>query len=526
MSVKKVRGNCCHSAVLRRCLFCAINLVTGFISVHSVSALDAPNGYNYTETWSIQNFDPSALWVPTQAIACTDLLEFYKALEPKQNEYVSSTPWPDTLNWCDLDFIRLSDGYPFFDTAVGINYRPRLCPNPSTWSFYTKSCTAQKYEKNLGGCICGVSCVGNPINVAIGNKYQRETDLRLRSLSFMRSYNSINPLLNGKPVSTVVGSNWNHNFERYVIADAVDQDLVHVTRPDGKSFEYRLVDTQWVADADVRDKLERLTDDQGILSGWRYTTTKNSVEEYNALGKLVAIIDVRGNSQALSYVGNGRLARVDTDSGESLQFAYDASDRIVAITDHTGRVWAFRYDTRDNLEYVDYPDSTTKQYQYENARFPHALTGITDRRGIRYATFEYDTSGRGKASYHAGATERVDIVYNTSGTRTVTNSLGQVTTYTTASQLGTSLVTDVSGPGCTSCGDGNTSYQYDSPSNTLLSKTDNGLTTEYGDYDAKGQYGYRIEAAGTAEAQRADMTYDPRFSQKVTTETTASVYTP
>ncbi len=48
-----------------------------------------------------------------------------------------------------------------------------------------------------------------------------------------------------------------------------------------------------------------------------------------------------------------------------------------------------------------------------------------------------------------------------------------------------------SGPGCSSCGGNNSSYDYDPANNNLLSKTENGITTQYGNYDAKGQYGYQ-----------------------------------
>jgi len=78
------------------------------------------------------------------------------------------------------------------------------------------------------------------------------------------------------------------------------------------------------------------------------------------------------------------------------------------------------------------------------------------------------------------------------------------------------LVTDVTGPGCATCGTGNAAYNYDPTNNNLLSKTDNGVATAYGNYDTKGQYGYKIEAQGTPEQHRTDYTYDPRYFNKIT----------
>jgi len=320
-----------------------------------------------------------------------------------------------------------------------------------------------------------------------------------------------------------MGRHWNHNYERHVIADAVDPNTVYVTRPDGKGYDFTSSGGLWVPDSDIHDKLEQLTDAQSVSTGWRYTTQDNTVENYDLSGKLVSITDVLGNTRTLTYDGGNRLDRVETNSGESLQFGYDASNRLSAITDHAGRQWTYRYDANDNLQFVDNPDGTTKQYHYEDTAFPHALTGITDERGIRYSTFSYDYEGRAILSTHAGNAQRVDIVYNADGTRTVSNSLGHPSTYSTAVQFGVALVTDVSGPGCSSCGGGNSGYGYDPANNNLLSKTENGITTQYRNYDAKGQYGYKIEAVGTAEERRTDYTYDPRFYNKITSITEPSV---
>ena len=138
-----------------------------------------------------------------------------------------------------------------------------------------------------------------------------------------------------------------------------------------------------------------------------YLTLDNSVELYDVNGKLISITNVLGITQTLSYDANERLDRIDTNDGEYLQFGYDASNRIATITDHANRVWSYRYDANDNLEYVDNPGGTSKRYHYEDASYPHALTGITDERGIRYATWAYDTQGRANMGTHAGNAERV-----------------------------------------------------------------------------------------------------------------------
>ena len=173
---------------------------------------------------------------------------------------------------------------------------------------------------------------------------------------------------------------------------------------------------------------------------------------------------------------------------------------MTTITDHANRVWTYRYDTKNNLKYVDNPDGTTKRYIYAGTTLGHLLRGIRDERGIRSTFYTYHTDGRAKATYHAGNVQRVDITYNdTDGTRTVTNSLGEISTYSTAIQQGTTLVTDIAGPGCSTCGSSNTSYNYDPANNNLLSRTENGITTKFDNSDSKGQFGCKIDGVTLAD---------------------------
>ena len=376
-------------------------------------------------------------------------------------------------------------------------------------------------EKNIGECpAAGNTNVGNPINSAIGNKLLSESDFSGEGIKFERHYNSLQI---GLDDSTPI-SHWSNTYDRWVeIHMTSAYTSMRVRRSNGKILYFNLIEGSWISDSDVHATLDEITNEVGNRTGWRYIDEDNIIELYSAAGTLQSITDINGNTQTLTYDTQNRLDRVDTNTGEYLIFGYDTNNRIATLTDHTNRIWHYRYDAIGNLEYVDNPDGTSKRYHYEDSRFPHALTGITDERGVRYATYGYDDEGRANLSTHANNAQRVDIVYNADGTRTVTNSRGQPSTYSTATQLGVALVTDIAGPGCSTCGSGNTSYNYDPANNNLLSKTENGVTTQYGDYDAKGQYGYKIEAVGTPEQRRTDYTYDARFYNKITSITAPSV---
>lgn len=386
--------------------------------------------------------------------------------------------------------------------------------------------------KNAGACEQESCCVGNPVTIGALNKFMKEKDYSgsgRSDIEFSRFYNSS---LDVWLKEWSLGKKWSWSYSRSLnFQSNSSYRTVLVTRDDGKGIYFTKSDGEWRPDEDIGDKLEELTDGQGQTIGWRYTTSNNDTENYDNDGKLVTVETLFGVVQTVSYDGDGRIHRVESSVGQSIEFQYDTFSRISSVTDQSSRAWMYRYDMVGNLEYVDYPDGSTRQYHYNEslyttgANLPHALTGVTDERGIRYSTYEYFGSGRTKSTYHAGNAQRVDISYNNvDGTRTVTNSLGQESIYSTEIRLGVALVTEVAGPGCSTCGTSDSNYGYDPANNNLLSKTEQGRTTEYGDYDDKSQYRYRVEAKDSLVERQADYTYDDRFHNKVTTITENSVY--
>ena len=394
-------------------------------------------------------------------------------------------------------------------------------------------------NKSLGEMSCreGSPYAGNPISVVYSNKLQVETDLEPSSLSGLgitRTYNSRDK---NRGLTYRFGSGWHSNHDRSIklsvkLGNTV-VETAYLARPDGKTWYFTLVDGVWQTDEDVPGTLIRTSE------GWQYSNDRDEVETYDNAGRLIQLATRPGIAFDYTYNASNDVATVSTNLGESLSYTYDGDRRITAITDHTGRVWKYSYDDNNNLEFVAYPDATpgedsdnpVRQYHYENSVYPQALTGITDERGIRYATYEYDdSSGAPVATYHGPQTtiltDRIDgvsMLYNGS-IRTVTNSNGETSTYTRVIYNGVPMVADVTGPGCVSCGTGNSSYQYDPQTRDLLQKTENGVTTEFGGYDANGNPGYRIEALGTSAERRIDYTYDSRYFSKIATRSEPSVY--
>ena len=372
-------------------------------------------------------------------------------------------------------------------------------------------------EEGVGeeeGKACGR--VGNPVSLAIGNKFQREVDIQQSGISpieFIRYHNSLGF------VSASFNNYWTHTYDRHVEIPANPAvNPVKVIRPDGRKINFSWNGSRYQASAGIYATLEQ------AAGGWRFTGADMTVELFDIDGFLTEIRNLNGLVQTASYDKSDRLVRIESNLGESLGFAYDSSGRLSAVTDQTGRSWGYSYEVLGRLHSVEKPDGTSRIYHYEDLRHPYSLTGITDENGVRFATYEYDEAGMAVASYHANDADRVDIQYGENGERIVLDPLGNATVYQTRIENKRGVLDGISGPVCSQgCGLSDTQFVYDAESN-ITSRTSFGVTTEFGGHDSKGQPGFRIQAVGTPDQRRIDYEYDPRFRNKVTRMTEPSVF--
>jgi len=222
---------------------------------------------------------------------------------------------------------------------------------------------------------------------------------------------------------------------------------MYAQRPTGRVIRFSNQTTGWEADSDVHAEL---LDPSKTEAGEWQLTLGHRIETYHATGLYLTSVTERGVTHTATYSQNGELERVDHEGGGLLRFGWNADGRVATVTLGETQTWRYRYDAAGNLEYVDNPDGTATQYHYDDVRFPHALTGITDERGVRYATYSYDDQGRAAVSAHAGGAERIVVDYHADGTRTVTDSRENKSTYATSENLGTVVADSVTG-GC-GCG--------------------------------------------------------------------------
>ena len=318
----------------------------------------------------------------------------------------------------------------------------------------------------------------NPINISTGNKYLAQTDYISSGnypFSVQRSYNS------QQYEDAGIGVNWQHNWLGYAMVK-ITATQMHAKRPDGKTYIFNLSNSVWQTDADLTDKLERLTDTGGTLTGWRYTSPDGVVETYNANGKLVVLSNRDSFSWNLTYTDD--TMTVFDALGRSLSFKDDSvGNRIVKLPDGSNLKY-MRITTSNILTAVVYPDTKSKTYLYENTTYNYALTGIIDENGNRYATYRYDAAGRAydeelapDLGVLAGqAIEHNNLVYNvdSSGnptTTVVTDPRGSSRTYNFTTILGVVKSTGQSQPAGAGCAASAAALTYDVNGN-VASRTD------------------------------------------------------
>ncbi|MGA4309466.1 RHS repeat protein, partial [Ralstonia nicotianae] len=172
-------------------------------------------------------------------------------------------------------------------------------------------------------------------------------------------------------------------------------------------------------------------------------------------------------------------------------------------------VTGYGYNSTGMLSTVTRPDGTTRQYVYEDSRFPTALTGIVDENGNRYATYAYDDQGRAISSTLAGGANQYQFQYGDNYQTTVTDPTGKTSVYTFIKQNGVLLPTAISAP-CGLCGSTRQSSSYDA-NNNLIQETDyNGTVTSHA-YDSQKRETQRVDGTGTASARTTTTVWHPQF---------------
>ncbi|MCM8857766.1 MAG: DUF6531 domain-containing protein [Candidatus Thiodiazotropha sp.] len=318
---------------------------------------------------------------------------------------------------------------------------------------------------------------GNPIHVVTGNKYQQEVDLTplpgALGLLFKRHYNSHND------ESGHLGRGWSHSYDLRLQADG---EAYRLRQSDGRVIHFEPSNTAdhytapRASDGWLRVNEAQLT--------WHWRDGRQL--QFSPQGQLQRIVLATGQTLKLFYDPQGKLFLVRDPQSRELTLDHYPNGRIKALYDPTGQATRYRYDEVGNLKQVTRADDSQRLYHYEDTHDTHNLTGITDERGIRYATWAYDNQDRAILSTHADQVGQVKLDFSTPSETKVTDSQGKVSRYTTEVRDGVALVTAIHGPGCSSCGKGDVSYRYNEQLQLSEIATQDGIIKQYS-YDEQGR---------------------------------------
>lgn len=365
-------------------------------------------------------------------------------------------------------------------------------------------------DRSGGNGGAGASCpgdsgvVGDPVNTAYGNKFERITDYRAvgaSPLQFTRFYDS-HMTRNGS-----LGSHWRHFYDRQI--ERVSETRAKAWRADGKGISFTLNNGVWTAPGNSVLRLQAEVDTAGNFQGWRLLTSRDATETYDAQGRLLKITERSGISQQLAYDGNGRLLSVSDNFGRKLGFAYDGQGRVLQLTNPAGATYRYDYDGAGNLMAVTDPDHRQTRYLYENTGLPHALTGVLDGNGLRIDNTRYASDGKVVYNDRGSNIEALSIGYDESGSHVVdSNGASRTFTFGLIQGVMKSLGLDRSCPGCVA-----SSRQLERDANgNITSRVDfNGISTRYRYDMARNLETGRTEAAGTAQERSISISWHARF---------------
>ncbi len=292
-------------------------------------------------------------------------------------------------------------------------------------------------------------------------------------------------------------------------------------RADGTSTTFALSNGIWTSTDHKSDQVAVVSDAGGAVPGFRLTDRRNDrTEDYDATGKLLLVKAHNGWTTSVKYSDTSTpttvapyanlLIEVRNQFAQTIRFAYDGSGRINAATMPDGTIVQYGYDPYGMLITVTHADNSQRKYHYENSQYRWALTGITDEKGIRFATYGYDSLGRATSTEHAGGVDKYQLSFLGNGQTSVTTADGTSRTFTSELQGNVLRATGASAS-CAACGDIAKEVTYDAAGNVASKRDFADKETRYS-YDGLGRETQRIEGYGTADAKTTTTEWHPTWN--------------
>jgi YD repeat-containing protein len=283
----------------------------------------------------------------------------------------------------------------------------------SFWAWVGTTCsppTAQYPPENGTGQPCPACSGGRPINLANGNTYIQEADVRIPGLggglTVERTWNSLWPPTQSGMIAGLFGNRWRSTYEERVFQGS--DGTMKYARSDGSFWSFWVYNGPGYILAAPTNQSATL-----IFDGSNWTVTFANGEQRifdGTSGDLTSIIDRNGNTTQLTYDSIGRLTTVTDPVSRHLYFAYpsDTSLLVSAITSDVGVSTSYSYDSDGRLTTATEPDGSTLSFAYNSNSM---ITSVTDSEGKIIESHTYDSAGRGLTSSRADGVEALTVTY-------------------------------------------------------------------------------------------------------------------
>ncbi|NOT88643.1 MAG: RHS repeat protein [Lysobacter sp.] len=282
------------------------------------------------------------------------------------------------------------------------------------------------YQRGTATCPAGKH--PGPCHPASGDKSRDEVDFQFAGESFTRYYHSFRQA--GTLPAFAPG--WTHTFSDRVLNGGTYN--MKTVRSDGNvEYFFSLGNNQFKSSQTSRKKLVKFAD-----GTYKIYDETGRILSFNTAGRLVRQEQSTNGLYHIDFTYDGeKLIRAQDQTGRVLVFNY-VNNRLDSVHLPDGGVVQYEFDVLGNFTRANYPDSTNKQYHYNEtalslANNPHALTGITTENGLRYSSYGYAVNGRVNLSQrHKGdgtVVEKTTIDYPTINQPVVTLPYGEVITY-------------------------------------------------------------------------------------------------
>lgn len=358
---------------------------------------------------------------------------------------------------------------------------------------------------------------GDPVSLVTGQFDHTEHDLRIADvmpIDIARSYNSADRN------QRAFGIGMTHAYDVFLFSQNQWQE-VDLILPGGTRIHYaRTSPGTGFADAIFTSTAagqwnQSIIARNNVRFGWDLLFRDGRKWYFQQFQPLLEMADANGNVTRIvrqdSNGTGGKVARIISPNGRTVDFSYNAAGFVSALTDRLGRSYTYNYDAGGRLVSVVDPLGGTTAYTWDTTN--NRITSIQDPNGNLMIENEYDGTGRvhrqtlGDGNHFSfsyttqnGFTTQTEVTDQRGTIRRVDfDATGNIVRNTFALGLPEQQVT---------------TYEL---TNGLLAASVDALNrrTEYA-YDAQGNTTRITRAAGTASAATLISTYDPVFNQVLT----------